>query len=53
MFLFKKFKLNQLIDKLKVNFDQENIEEPEKKDIKKMPRFTDKIKVDDSIAKSF
>lgn len=53
MFLFKKFKLNQLIDRLKVDFDQENIDDTIKKDIKKMPRFTDKIKVDDSIAKSF
>lgn len=52
MFLFQKFKLNQLIDKLKVNFDEENIDTKKKKKELKKTRFTDKIKVDDSIAKS-
>ncbi len=54
MFLFKKFKLNQLIDRLKVNFDEESLNKEEKeakKEIKKT-RFTDKIKVDDVVAKS-
>lgn len=54
MFTFKKFKLNQLIDKLKVNFDEENLWKDGKgvkKELKKI-RFTDKIKVDDVISKA-
>ena len=54
MFLFKKFKLNELVDKLKVNFDEENLEENDeniKKEIRKN-KFSEKIKVDDVVAKS-
>ncbi len=55
MFLFKKFKLNEIVDRFKVSMDQESLEENWKKTNKKntiIPsRFTDKIKVDDSIAK--
>lgn len=52
MFLFKKFKLNELVDKLKVSFDEENTEEPKAKKKIIKNRFTDKIKVDDVVAKS-
>jgi len=55
MTLFKKFKLNEFIDKLKVNFDEENLDENDKKELKKKlkkNKFTDKIKVDDVVAKS-
>jgi hypothetical protein len=55
MALFKKFKLNEFIDKLKVNFDEENLDENDKKELKnklKKNKFTDKIKVDDIVAKS-
>lgn len=52
MYLFKKFKLNQLVDKLKVDFDEENIEQRQKAKLKKRKNFTDKIKVDDVVAKS-
>lgn len=54
MFVFTKFKLNQVIDKLKVNFDEESLAQDEKKwkiKIKKI-RFTDKIKVDDVVSKA-
>lgn len=52
MFIFKKFKLNEVVDKLKVSFDEENAgEEKNKRKIKKN-RFTDKIKVDDVVSKS-
>lgn len=54
MVLFKKFKLNEFIDKLKISFDEENCEiwqEKLKKKSKKN-KFTDKIKVDDVVAKS-
>lgn len=56
MILFKKIKLNEFVDKLKINFDEENLEDQAKEKIKKKIRknkFTDKIKVDDVIAKSF
>ena len=55
MFLFKKFRLNDFVDKLKISFDEENLEDSkEKLKIKlKKNRFTDKIKVDDVVAKSF
>lgn len=54
MVLFKKIKLNQLIDKMKVNFDEEKLNGEEKKPKNKFikTRFTDKIKVDDVVAKS-
>jgi len=52
--LFKKFKLNELVDKLKVDFDEENIKTNEEKPKKKTKKhkFTEKIKVDEVIAKS-
>lgn len=57
MFLFKKFKLNEIIDRFKVNMDQETLQDSkDKKWIKNIPlktRFTEKIKVDDSISKWF
>lgn len=55
MVLFKRFKLNELVDKLKVSFDEENLDEVKEKVKKKLRknRFTDKIKVDDVVAKSF
>lgn len=55
MVIFKKFKLNEIVDKLKVSFDEENIEEDKEKLKKKIKKnkFTDKIKVDDVVAKSF
>lgn len=61
MYIFKKFKLNELVDKLKVSFDEESLEESKKnieesKEVVKKKilknRFTDKIKVDDIVAKS-
>ncbi len=54
MFLFTKLKLNQVIDRLKVNFDEESLAQDEKKGkIKiKKSRFTDKIKVDDVVSKA-
>lgn len=54
MTLFKKFKLNEFIDKLKINFDEENLDEAWEKIKKKLKKnkFTDKIKVDDVVAKS-
>lgn len=52
MFIFQKFKLNHLIDKLKVDFDEGNVDTKKRKKELKKTRFTDKIKVDDSIAKS-
>lgn len=53
-FIFKKFKLNQTIDKLKINFDEEALAENWEKTKRKTKkdRFTDKIKVDNVIAKS-
>ena len=63
MFVFKKFKLNEIIDRFKVNMDQETLQcettqEKKQQDNKKnlkiiKNRFTDKIKVDDSISKWF
>lgn len=55
MVLFKRFKLNEFVDKLKVSFDEENCEDNKDKIKKKHKknRFTDKIKVDDVVAKSF
>lgn len=55
MVLFRRFKLNELVDKLKVSFDEENLDEVKEKVKKKLKknRFTDKIKVDDVVAKSF
>lgn len=54
MFIFKKIKLNQIIDRLKVNFDEEKLSEEWKE--KKLrfikTRFTDKIKVDDVVGKA-
>ena len=55
MFLFKKFKLNELVDKLKVNFDEENLDWDQSEDTKTQIRknkFSEKIKVDDVVAKS-
>lgn len=56
IYLFKKFKLNQFIDKLKIEFDWDNLKEAKKDKNKKnkikKTRFTDKIKVDDVISKS-
>lgn len=54
MLLFRKIKLNQLVDKMKVNFDEEKRNSEEKKTKNKFikTRFTDKIKVDDVVAKS-
>jgi len=57
MFFFKKIKLNQIVDKLKINIDEENLKEEwndDKKKIKKIKnnRFTDKIKVDNVISKA-
>lgn len=54
MFLFTKFKLNQIIDRLKVNFDEESLAQDEKKVKIKInkSRFTDKIKVDDVVSKA-
>lgn len=56
MIFFKKIKLNSLVDKFKVSIDEENIKEEwlnDQKKIKKIKKtkFTDKIKVDDVIAK--
>jgi hypothetical protein len=54
MLIFRKFKLNQFIDRLKVNFDEEKLSE-EKKEKKSRfikSRFTDKVKVDDVVAKA-
>ncbi len=56
MIFFRKIKLNSLVDKFKVSIDEENIKEEwlnNQKKIKKIKktRFTDKIKVDDVIAK--
>lgn len=52
--LFKKFKLNEFIDKLKINLDEEALAEEWEKTNKKIKkiRFTDKIKVDNVVAKS-
>jgi hypothetical protein len=54
MVLFKRFKLNERVDKFKVSFDEENIEENKEKLKKKIKKhkFTDKIKVDDVVSKS-
>ncbi|MBW7954192.1 hypothetical protein H3C61_00030 [Candidatus Gracilibacteria bacterium] len=60
IFFFKKIKLNQIIDRLKVSFDEEQLSSKEEsnkkikniKNIAKTNRFTDKIKVDDVVAKS-
>lgn len=57
MIFFKKINLNLLVDKLKINLDEENLKEEwddNKKKIKKVKnnRFTDKIKVDDVVAKA-
>lgn len=54
MFLFTKLKLNQVIDRLKVNFDEESLAHDEKKGKTKIKksRFTDKIKVDDVVSKA-
>jgi hypothetical protein len=53
MFVFKKTKLNQFIDRLKVNFDEEKLSEEKKEKPRFIKsRFTDKIKVDDVVAKA-
>lgn len=54
MFLFKKVHLNETIDKLKINFDEEKLSQESKKiKVKSWKnRFTDKIKVDNVVAKA-
>jgi len=53
MFVFRKTKLNQFIDRLKVNFDEEKLSEEKKEKPRFIKsRFTDKIKVDDVVAKA-
>ena len=58
MFLFKKFKIIELIDKLNIDFDnskKEGIKEKEKKETKKISlrnKLSDKIKIDKITAKS-
>lgn len=56
-FFFKKIKLNEIIDRLKISFDQESLQETDdeekKQEIQKPKnRFTEKIKVDDVVSKS-
>lgn len=53
--LFKKFKLNEIIDKFKIELDVETIKENEEKVSKKKlksQKFTNKIKVDSILSKS-
>lgn len=50
IFLFKKFKITDFIDKLQIEFEEENQEETKRK--KKKNRFTEKIKVDKVISKA-
>lgn len=59
IFFFKKIKLNEIVDRLKVSFDEWHLSQKEDlKTKKKAPnlilpnKFTDKIKVDDVVAKS-
>lgn len=57
MFLFKKIHLNELVDRMKINFDEEKlVEEGKIKKIKEIKssknRFTDKVKVDDVVSKA-
>jgi len=53
MFFFRKIKLNELIDRFKVSFDEENIsKEKTQKIFLKKNKFTDKIKVDDAVSRA-
>ncbi len=53
IYLFKKFKIIDLIDKLAIEFEEENhIEEKDKGKKKKKSRFSEKIKVDQVISKA-
>ena len=54
MYLFKKFKIIELIDKLNVNFEENNENEQEIKKVKiKNKKLSDKIKIDEITAKAF
>lgn len=56
MYLFKKFKIIQLIDKLNIEFDEnKDLEEENKKKIEKVKhkKLSDKIKIDVITAKAF
>lgn len=55
MFIFKKIKLNELVDKLKIDIDEENTEwvDPKIKQKIRKTKFSEKIKVDNVVAKSF
>jgi len=53
MFFFRKIKLNELVDRFKISFDEENISKENTVQIQlKKNRFTDKIKVDDAVSKA-
>lgn len=51
IFLFKKFKITEIIDKLQIEFEEENKQEETKKK-RKINRFTEKIKVDKVVSKA-
>lgn len=51
IFLFRKFKIIDIIDKLQIEFEEENKTEETKKK-KKINRFTEKIKVDKVVSKA-
>lgn len=52
LFLFRKFKIIELIDKLQIEFEEENNIEKNLKKSKKLNRFTQKIKVDKVVSKA-
>lgn len=52
LFLFKKFKITEIIDKLQIEFEEENNLEKNNKKIKNLNKFTQKIKVDKVISKA-
>ena len=55
MYLFKKFKIIELIDKLNVNFEEKKVKKvvkEEKEDIPKIKKISDKIKINEIVSKA-
>jgi len=52
MFFFKRIGLNELVDRFKISFDEENISKEKAQKVAFKNRFTDKIKVDDAVARA-
>jgi hypothetical protein len=56
MYLFRKFKIIELIDKLNIEFEkdiEEKKSENQKENVKNRKKISDKIKINEIVAKSF